>query len=162
MYWSSLWARILNVQDIRKEPRRQVKMYLDFNVYSFHHHRRCCQHSFIFCLRCTTELERNSSADVPRREDVSIPTILRFNVGPTSQPMAGSMLVNRLRRWPNINSESAVYFAQTRDIQCCFDVDPQSSMLARHCNSIGWLDRVFWLLHCYAGDAFRPGARNTR
>ena len=29
------------------------------------------------------------------------PTRLRFNVGPASQPIAGSMPVNRLRRWPN-------------------------------------------------------------
>ena len=36
--------------------------------------------------------------------------------------------------------------------QCCFNVDRQSSTLARHWNSIGWVYRVFWLLH-YAGDA---------
>ena len=28
--------------------------------------------------------------------------------------------------------------------QCCFNVDPLSSTLARHWNSIGWLYRVCW------------------
>ena len=32
---------------------------------------------------------------------------------------------------------------------------------ARHWNCIGWLYRVCWLLHCYAGDASHPGAGNT-
>ena len=36
-------------------------------------------------------------------EDVSLSTKFRFNVGPASQPIACSMLVNRLRRWPNAN-----------------------------------------------------------
>ena len=35
--------------------------------------------------------------DVPRTEDVGLPTKFRFNVGPALQPIAGSMLVNRLR-----------------------------------------------------------------
>ena len=35
--------------------------------------------------------------------------------------------------------------------QYCFNVDSQSSMLDSHQNSIGWLYRLFWLLH-YAGD----------
>ena len=35
--------------------------------------------------------------------------------------------------------------------QCCFNIDPQFSTLARHWNTIGWLYRLFWLLH-YAGD----------
>ena len=37
VYWSSSWARILNV----------------FDVYYFHHHRRCWPHSLNTCLRCT-------------------------------------------------------------------------------------------------------------
>ena len=41
--------------------------------------------------------------DVPRTEDVGLPTKFRFNVGPALQPIAGSMPVNRLRHWPNTN-----------------------------------------------------------
>ena len=36
--------------------------------------------------------------DVPDTEDVGLPTKFRFNVGPVSQPIAGSMPANRLRR----------------------------------------------------------------
>ena len=48
--WSSLWARILNVQDIIKgEPRDKIK-YI-FDVYSFHTIAGAGQHSFNTCLR---------------------------------------------------------------------------------------------------------------
>ena len=42
---------------------------------------------------------------LPRTEDVGlhVPTKFRFNVGPALQPIAGSMPVNRLRRWLNTN-----------------------------------------------------------
>ena len=40
---------------------------------------------------------------VPRTEDVGLPTKFRFNVEPALQPIAGSMPVNRLLRWPNTN-----------------------------------------------------------
>ena len=59
--------------------------------------------------------------DVPGTEDVGLPTKFRLNVGPALQPIAGSMPVKRLRRWPNTKSYcitgSVVYFAQTRVIQ---------------------------------------------
>ena len=35
----------------------------------------------------------------------NVPTQYRFNVGPASQPIAGSMHVNRIRRWPNIETK---------------------------------------------------------
>ena len=35
----------------------------------------------------------------------NVPTQYRFNVGPASQPIAGSMQVNRIRRWPKIETE---------------------------------------------------------
>ena len=41
--------------------------------------------------------------DVPRTEYVGLPAKLRLNVGPALQPIAGSMPVIRLRRWPNTN-----------------------------------------------------------
>ena len=127
----------------RTWPRRQVKIYLQrvfppppspvlANIHSI------------------------SAYDVPRTEDVGPPAKFRFNVGPASQPIAGSMQVNRLRGWPNTNlSMCLLYTLQTRGIhlmlfQCwpkVFDADP---------NNIGWLYRVFWLLHCYAGEASSP------
>ena len=50
--------------------------------------------------------------DVPRTHDVGLPTQFRCNVGPESQPISGSIPVNRLRRLPNTNPTlhgSAVY-----------------------------------------------------
>ena len=38
--------------------------------------------------------------DVPDTEDVGLTTKFRFNVGPALQPIAGSMPINPLRRWP--------------------------------------------------------------
>ena len=43
--------------------------------------------------------------DVPGTHNVGLTTQYRFNAGPASQPIAGSMLVNRIRRWPNIETE---------------------------------------------------------
>ena len=37
--------------------------------------------------------------------NVSLPTQYRFNAGPASQPIAGSMPVNRIGRWPNIETK---------------------------------------------------------
>ena len=41
--------------------------------------------------------------DVPDTEYVGLPTKFRFNFGPALQSIAGSMSVNRLRRWPSTN-----------------------------------------------------------
>ena len=43
--------------------------------------------------------------DVPGTHNVGLPTQYRFNTGPASQPIAGSMPVNIIRRWPNIETE---------------------------------------------------------
>ena len=40
-----------------------------------------------------------------RTHNVGLPTQYRFNVGPASQLIAGTMPVNRIRRWPNIETE---------------------------------------------------------
>ena len=115
VYWSSSWARILNVQDIIKERTMETSSNIIFDVYSFH--RRAGQHSFNTCLRCTWY----------SFEDVSLPTKFRFNVGPALQPIAGSMQVNRLRRWPNTNlSPGLLYTLRTHVAfnQCCFNADP--------------------------------------
>ena len=102
--------------------------------------------------------------DVPRTEDVGLPTKFRLNVGPALQHIAGSMLFNRLWRWPNTNLSLGLLYTLRKHVafnQCCFNVDPQSSTLARHWNSIGWLYRVFWLLH-YAGETLTSRRQNTR
>ena len=86
VYCPSSWARILNDQ----EPRRQVQIYL----------RR------LFLPPPSPVLANIHSIlayDVPGTEDVGLPTKFQFNVGPGSQPIAGSMPVNRLRRLPNTN-----------------------------------------------------------
>ena len=40
--------------------------------------------------------------DVPHTDDVGLPTKFRFNVGSASQPIAGSMPVNRLQADPTL------------------------------------------------------------
>ena len=47
--------------------------------------------------------------DVPGTHNVGLPTKYWFNVGPASQPIAGSMPVNRIRRSPNIKTEMGDY-----------------------------------------------------
>ena len=41
--------------------------------------------------------------------NVGLPTQYPFNVGSASQPIAGTMPVNRIRRWPNIETELGDY-----------------------------------------------------
>ena len=43
--------------------------------------------------------------DVPGTRNVGLPTQYRFNVGQVSQPIAVLMPANRIRRWPNIETE---------------------------------------------------------
>ena len=43
--------------------------------------------------------------DVPDTHNVGLHTQYRFNVGPASQPIAGLLSDNRIRRWPNIETE---------------------------------------------------------
>ena len=128
MYWSSSWARILNVQDIiryysivkRKEPRRQVKIYL---------------HRVLLPSPVLANIHSILAYDVPRSVDVGLPNKFRFNVGPVSQPLAGSMPVNHLRRWPNTNPSLGLLKSLLEHMaftQCCFNVDPQSSTLMQH------------------------------
>ena len=95
---------------------------------------------------------------VHNAEDVGLPTKFRINAGQASQPIASSMPANRLRHWRNTNPSLGLLYTLRKHVaftRCCCNVDPQSSTLARNWNSIGWLYRVFWLLHVgdYAGDA---------
>ena len=57
-------------------------------------HKKCI---VFICAACVSTVVRTQ--DVGLRQVV--PTQFRFNVGPASQPMAGSMLTNRLRHWPH-------------------------------------------------------------
>ena len=73
--------------------------------------------------------------DVPRTVDVGLPTTSRFNVGPASQPIADSIPVNHLRRWPNTHPSLGLLYTLRKHValtQCCFNVDPQFLPLARH------------------------------
>ena len=128
--------------ELRKEPRRQVQIYLRRVLLPLPSPVLANIHSIL-------------AYDVPSTEDVGLPTKFMFNVGPALQPIARSMPVNRVRRWPNTNPSLGLQYTLRKHVaftQCCFNVDPQSLTLARHWNSFGWLYRVFWLLH-YAGDA---------
>ena len=92
--------------------------------------------------------------DVPGTEDVGLPTKFRFNVGPTLQPIAGLMPVTCLRRWPNTNLSPGLLYTLHKHVafnQCCFNVDPQCSTLARHWNSNG-LQRLFWRFNIPASE----------
>ena len=57
------------------------------------------------------------------------------NGSTTLQPIAGSMLVNRIQRWPNTNLSPGLLYTLRKHVtfnQCCFNVDPQFLTLARH------------------------------
>ena len=65
--------------------------------------------------------------NVPGTEDVGLSIKFRFNVGPALQPIAGSMPVNRLRRWPNTNLSPGLLYTMRKHVafnQGCFNVDP--------------------------------------
>ena len=59
---------------------------------------------------------RGRPYDVPRTEDVGLPIQFQFNVGPASQPIAGSIPVYRLRRWPNTNPTLGLLYALSQHI----------------------------------------------
>ena len=107
MYWSSSWTKILHVHDIIKERTKETSSNISSTRIPSNTIARADHHSFETCF------------DVPRTEDVGLPTKFRLNVGPALQPIAGSMPVNRLRRWPNTNLSPGLffYFAQIRGFQ---------------------------------------------
>ena len=94
-----------------KEPRRQVYfrrvgLFLPkpspvlANVTSM-----LCRVSFTPERTVTSSNKSVYAYDVPGTHNVGLPIQYRFNVGPASQPIAVSMSVNRIRRWPNIETE---------------------------------------------------------
>ena len=54
--------------------------------------------------------------DVPLTEDVGLSTKFRFNFGPALQPIAGSMPVNRLQRWPNTNLSPGLLYTLRKHV----------------------------------------------
>ena len=80
--------------------------------------RRCTSVIQMFCVCLPTSipyLQVNRAArvslDVPRTHDVDlVPIQFRFNVGPVSQPISGSMPTNCLRRWPNTTPRLGLLF----------------------------------------------------
>ena len=143
VYWSSSLARILHIQNIiRREPRRQVQIYL-WRVF-------LSSPSLVLA-----NINSILAFDVPGTEDVGLPTKFRSMLGQLCSPLlvqcrsivydAGPTLIYHgvccilcANTWHSTNAVSML--------------TPQSSKLSRHWNSIGWLYRVFWPLH-YAGDA---------
>ena len=125
MYWSFSWARILNVQDIiKKRTKETVKIYPQR----------------VFLLPPSLKLASNHSVLVLptvyfHTDHICLPINFRFNVEPTSQLIADSIPVNRLRRWPNTDPSLGLLYTSRKQVaftRCCFNVDPQSSTLARH------------------------------
>ena len=123
---------------LRKEPRRDKLKYI-LNVIVFY--RQCWPTSIQYLLVNRAAM---CHYDVPRTVYVSLPTQFQFNVGPASQPIAGSMPVNRLRCWPNTNPTLGQLYTLRQHIskhttftQCRFNVDPQSLTLAQHRYRIG-------------------------
>ena len=92
VYWSSSWARILNVQDKIKERPKDTSSNIPSTCIPSTTIAGADQHSFNTCLRYTSY--RGCRPPPPK---------FRFNVGTTLQPIAGSMPANRLRHWPNTN-----------------------------------------------------------
>ena len=54
--------------------------------------------------------------DVPDTEDVGLPTKFRLSVEPALQPIAGSMPVNRLRRWPSTNLSPGLLYTLRKHV----------------------------------------------
>ena len=91
MYWSSSWAIdkiIYYVQRVFLPPPSPVLA----NI-----------HSIV-------------AYDVPRTKDVDLPTKFRFNVGPASQPIDGSISVNCLRRWPSTNPSLGLLYTMRKHV----------------------------------------------
>ena len=89
------------------------------------------QHSFNTCLWCTWYRGCRPTHQIP--------------VQCWASP--GSMPVNRLRHWASTNLSPDLVYTLRKHVafnQYCFNVDPQSSTLARHWNSIGGLYCIFW------------------
>ena len=102
------------------------------------HHRRCWPTSIQY-------LPVNHAAaclyDVHRTHDVGLRTRFRFNFGPASQPIPGSMTVNRLRRWPNTTPTSAqriILLDSTAALLCGDAFLPMSPERPLPKNSIHW------------------------
>ena len=102
------------------------------------------QHSFNTCLRCTWYIGCRPTHPIPAQccGQHCSPLLVQcrsivYDADPALIYISPGMLY--------------ILRVQARVNQYCFNVDPQSSTLARHLNSLGRLYRLFWLLH-YAGD----------
>ena len=95
-------------------------------MYYFHYHRRCWPTfiQFLPTIRCTRD-------DVPRTEDVGLPTKCRLNDVPASQPIAGSMLVYCLRRWPYTNPSLGLLYTLPNTRHLSNDVSMLTHSLRR-------------------------------
>ena len=78
--------------------------------------------------------------DVLCTEDVGLPTQFKFNVGPASQPIAGSMSVNRC--WNNTNTTMYLLYTLLQHISKTW---PSPNRVIVPC--------LLGLRHCYAVEA---------
>ena len=96
-YWFSSCAGIQNVQDIIIEITNTRQVYIQ-RVGLFLPPPLLIK-SVYASIRCTWYKYTK------KQTGIGLPTQYRFNVGPASQPIAGSMLVNHFQRWPNNETE---------------------------------------------------------
>ena len=128
MYWSSSWARILNVQDIITERTKEESSNIPYMCIPSTTIAGAGQHLFNTCVWW------------PRTEDVGLPTKFQFNVRPALQPIAGSIPVNRPRRWPITNPSLGVVYTLRKHVsstqlilfQCWLTVFDAGPTLKQH------------------------------
>ena len=119
MYWSSSWARILNVQDIIREKTKETSSDISSTTIA-----GAGQHSFNTCLQCTSyrgcSLPNSGSMLDQRRSPLLVQCrSIVYDVGPTlihyrvccilcaktcHSPNAVSMLIHSLRCWSVIET----------------------------------------------------------
>ena len=106
------------------------------------------QHSFNICLQCTSYRGCRPTHQIPVQ----------------CWAIAGSMPVNRIRRWPNTKLSPGLLYTLRKHValnQCCFNIDPQSSTLDVIETSLG--DCTVFSDCCILLVTLEyPGARNTR
>ena len=104
---------------LRKGPRRQVQIYL-LRVFRPPPSLLRAHIHLIFAY------------DVPGTEDVGLNHQIPVQCWAS---VAAHCWFDRLRRWPNTNLSPVLVYTLRKHVafnQCCFNVDPQSSALARH------------------------------
>ena len=109
--WRPFWIlpRMVDPAIFQIGSIKNMKEYCLVGLYTnSHYFSQMCKFNTLWSPT-TSPVNRAAACLYTRTHDVGLPTQFRFNAGPASQPIAGSIPVNRPRCWPN--NESAVYFA---------------------------------------------------